>query len=1491
MAELKGKIRIDTAEAINSLKGVASEGDKAFKQIQDAFAKKLQVPDTANAAKAFDGVRASLSASITEQKSALASLIATGQSSSKAFADTKEQLLASAREARKLDDALAEVTSEIDKVNGTKITIGDQLKASLSGGALVGGIIGGGVAGAVQSAISTITGALSDAIQIGSQFETGMKSLSAVTGATGPLLDKLGGSARGLAVQFGGSANEQLGVFQTTLSKIGPQLAQSPEALAKFAENVNLLGKTDAALGAAGGVDALTSSLLQFGVNVNDSNAVASESSRFMNVLAASAAVGSASVSDVAAAIGVVGGTAHNANQTFEETNAALQVLASKSIVGSQAGTAYTAVLNKLQGATGPAADKLKTMGTSVQELGELLTTQGIGAAIGKLRGAMDTLGSTAEKNAFLTQFFGETGLNAASALLDGGDMLAQFTEGVTGTNAATEQAAINMDTFAERMSRMKAEVQDKLIGAFQAIGPAIGKLLDIIVPALTNVFNNLSSALGPTVEVLAKVIGGVLAGVLIGLTKTLEFITGLFADLGPFILAAAGAYTVYAIATNAATIATKAAQLAQAAFNAIAAANPIGLIIAGLVAAAAAYKLIADAIVVTNAEQLEAAEASIKNLDAQKKQNLEQQKGVQGTQAMVAEFKKLATQATRTKEEEARLEEIQGKLDKQYPSLIDQTKTFKENLDGVDEIGKRATTELGKLSTAAQELDKTMAATSRTIAGLKRNVALDELDDSFGRVNLLGRASENQFRKELQGRVDAFKDELYKASNSDDVKAAQKKLLDFLNLEGSKLGDDTQLETIISKVIAASNAASDALDVWKGKAKEVADANDEITKKTPPPPPAPITKKDKDAAFAYFKTLRETEQKSLENEVRKNKSLADGTLSKEGQLEIDNKALAVAKLLKDKYAEIFGFNDKTSITKLNFKTEDGEDPKQVLADINKQFVEMTGTVITAELKVNKVGTIDILGDVKEQLKKINEAAKDNSKNFIDGMIDADQFMIAFDGFGKGLQLSIDALRKKTADPLIQADPKLLKQYEDTIAELEQRILALNKETGDALIKQDTEATKRRVAANKSEIEELLLNKEENREKILQFERENLALETDLKLRALTSNGELRERETAIIIREAARRRRAIEDEFGQPPSAVSGFALGLVDTIREAFKDLTAEQKKARDESLAALRKEEDDLKESLKNKEGSIAEFYAKQAELKKKAAEQTDGIPFLDVLKSGVLKQASTSLGQFVEAASVKFTKLANAGNATFGALAEIVGATFGAGLADAIAQGQSVLQSALQQMAKAATSALDLLIPVITAQFLGFLGVFGAPVAAIAIQGLKALLNNAVSSIGADQGVVGLTEAYRTRPSARDTIAVMMRRGESAIVPEATAKNRDILTWFNKTHGSWQDFATQQLSATDLRAMFERKTGKPIDMPTSVGRLDLNTNKQVVVLEANNRMLEKKMDRMTKEIRSLKGHIAKSIDITLKPEMDKDGLIKDMEIQQSWKLNRL
>lgn len=420
--------------------------------------------------------------------------------------------------------ATASLTSFANETKSKVADIGGQLKEGLGsslsglGAGITGGIIGGGVVAGVEAAAGKIVEGFQFVINKGSEFQSSLAALSAITGVSGDDLDKFGEKAKELAAQFGGDANTQIGAFQTILSKFGPGLAGTPDALNAVTENVNILAKA-AGLDAQGSVDALSNALLQFGVDASDPAKLAAESGRFINVLAASAKEGAAEIPQVAEAILQAGVAAKGANLSFEETNAAIQALAVGGKVGSEAGVSLRNVLGLLIKQSGPGEEALRGVGLSAEQLGKTLTTQGLQAALGELQGGINKLGSDAEKAAFKATLFGTENAAAAGILLDNVDTIGTFTTAMTGTSEATTQAQKNMATFTEFMSRVKANLGNVAIGIFQGFENAFGMLAELTGGQLGKAFDEISETaknMFAIVEPILMAIGGVIMGTLV---------------------------------------------------------------------------------------------------------------------------------------------------------------------------------------------------------------------------------------------------------------------------------------------------------------------------------------------------------------------------------------------------------------------------------------------------------------------------------------------------------------------------------------------------------------------------------------------------------------------------------------------------------------------------------------------------------------------------------------------------------------------------------------------------------------------------------------------------------------------------------------------------------------------------------------------------------------------------------------------------------------
>jgi len=357
-------------------------------------------------------------------------------------------------ETKALRTELDSVNSKLDKLADHKQKmkgIGEGFKSALPDLTKFGL-----AAGAAAIALDFAT----DSVKAFLARDRGLAELSAITGIAGQGLDDLSAAATSLSLEFGGPVTDQIESFKGVLSRLGPDFGKSAEAMEMMGKSINTLAIAGG-IDAPAAMDALTTSMLQFGVDLSNPTYAAGEAARMMNVLAAGAQAGAAEIPQIADAIKQAGVAASSANLSFEETNAALQVLAAGGKVGAEAGVALRNVIGLLVKQSGPGAQALAELGTSTEQLGNVLTTQGLNAALELLGDKMEGL-SEAERLATLMQLFGAENAAAAGIMLRGADAadgqasaLKGLTTAITDTNKANEQAAIINDTMSARWNKV----------------------------------------------------------------------------------------------------------------------------------------------------------------------------------------------------------------------------------------------------------------------------------------------------------------------------------------------------------------------------------------------------------------------------------------------------------------------------------------------------------------------------------------------------------------------------------------------------------------------------------------------------------------------------------------------------------------------------------------------------------------------------------------------------------------------------------------------------------------------------------------------------------------------------------------------------------------------------------------------------------------------------------------------------------------------------
>lgn len=329
---------------------------------------------------------------------------------------------------------------------------------------------------------NTVQGIVDGFTQIGSSgvaLDSQMHDLSAVAGVTGDTLKQIEGFARDSAKAFGTDASVAVEGYKLLLSQLSPELGKYPDVLRAMGDCIQTTSKLMGGDGVAA-AQVLTTAMNQYGVSLEDPIRASEEMARMMNVMAAAGQAGSAELPAISAALQQCGMAAKAANVSFEETNAAIQVLDKAGKKASEGGVALRNVLGQLSKGRfieKQAAEELQKAGIDVVALGDTSKT---------LKERLEMLKPMLNDSALLSKFFGVENANAALALIQGTEALDGFTEAVTGTNSATDQAAIIMQSYAERQAAFKQKIEDLKISVFQLTGGFtlwLGTLMECLIP------------------------------------------------------------------------------------------------------------------------------------------------------------------------------------------------------------------------------------------------------------------------------------------------------------------------------------------------------------------------------------------------------------------------------------------------------------------------------------------------------------------------------------------------------------------------------------------------------------------------------------------------------------------------------------------------------------------------------------------------------------------------------------------------------------------------------------------------------------------------------------------------------------------------------------------------------------------------------------------------------------------------------------------------
>ena len=424
------------------------------------------------------------------------------------------------------------VTAELQKIKAEVQETEGWLSRFNNGFAKWGGLLATGAA--------TITGvsmALNTLRNNRDSKESSQAELKALTGLDDESIQWLTKQAEQLSttmdesgLRIRQSSDEILQAYMLIGSK-KPELLKDKEAL-------NAVTIEAMRLAAAAKID-LKDAVTATTVSLNMYGESAVQAARYVNVLAAGSKEGATDVSAQAASIKNAGVAASGAGVSIEQLQGTIQMLAEKGLEAEPVGTALRKFFLVLQ--TGPDETNPKVVG---------------------LQTALENLNKKSLTAAQIQTMFGEEAYSAATILIDNADKVRQYTEAVTDTNIAMEQAAINSDTNEAKMAQYRNSIKEAGIELMERLNPSLSLLT------------------GWTTKII------------VALPTLIDW----FIKYKSIIITSTAAIAAYTVTVNASTIATKLyetwtklATVATRGFNTALKANPFGLAVAGLTAIATA--------------------------------------------------------------------------------------------------------------------------------------------------------------------------------------------------------------------------------------------------------------------------------------------------------------------------------------------------------------------------------------------------------------------------------------------------------------------------------------------------------------------------------------------------------------------------------------------------------------------------------------------------------------------------------------------------------------------------------------------------------------------------------------------------------------------------------------------------------------------------------------------------------------------------------------
>ena len=377
-----------------------------------------------------------------------------------------------------------------------------------------------GIAGKLGAGIGVALGlgsVASDIVSVGTEYQSQLNTMAAVSQATAGQMDAVRAKARELGndISLTGTSASDAAAAMTELAKNGLTVAQSMEA-----------SKGTLQLAAAAQIDAAQAATIQ-GQALQAFGLGAQEAGRVSDILAGSANASAAEITDVAQALQQAGTVSHAFGVSIDDTSTAIAMFANAGITGSDAGTLLKTSLLALTDQGKPAQNAIRDLGLTVYDAkGKFV---GLPSLIGQLNAASNRMTEEQYQAATATLFGSDAMRFASIAAGKTADDFNALRESVTRQGQAAEVAAAQTKGLPGALERLANAREDLTLGLFEALQDDLVAAADAGTAALGKI--------GPAAESGIHLASGAVHGLVTALTPVAGLASTLANDFtGPLL-------------------------------------------------------------------------------------------------------------------------------------------------------------------------------------------------------------------------------------------------------------------------------------------------------------------------------------------------------------------------------------------------------------------------------------------------------------------------------------------------------------------------------------------------------------------------------------------------------------------------------------------------------------------------------------------------------------------------------------------------------------------------------------------------------------------------------------------------------------------------------------------------------------------------------------------------------------------------------------------